>query len=161
MKVQDIMTEPALTCTPETSLAVVARLMRETDYGTLAVVDSRGTLVGIITDRDVCLAVAGTNRNAVSVAVHEAMTEKVWSARLDDDVHNVLATMKQHRVRRVPVCDDSGRLKGIVSIEDVVVRGLEGGGVNPNDIVAALRAMYVRTPMVVESAVAENGYTPG
>lgn len=73
MKVRDIMTEPVLTCTPQTSLAVAARLMREADYGTLPVVDSRGRLVGIITDRDMCLALANTNRNAINIAVREAM----------------------------------------------------------------------------------------
>lgn len=101
MKVHDIMTEPPLTCGPETSLAVAARLMREADYGTLPVVDSRGRLVGIITDRDICLAVAGSNRNAINIAVREAMTQKVISALLDDDVHSALATMKGARVRRL------------------------------------------------------------
>ena len=77
MKVRDIMTEPPLTCTPETSVA--ARLMREADYGTLPVLDSEGRLVGVVTDRDICLAMAGTNRNALNVAVREAMTRKVIS----------------------------------------------------------------------------------
>jgi CBS domain-containing protein len=161
MKVRDIMTEPPLTCTPETSVAVAARLMREADYGTLPVIDSRGQLVGIITDRDICLALAATNRNALHVAVHEVMTRKVFSALLDDDTHRALATMKTARVRRLPVCDECGRLKGMLSIEDVVVRGLEGDGISANEIVAALRAMYVRTPVAVESASTENGFTPG
>jgi CBS domain-containing protein len=161
MKVRDVMTEPALTCAPETSLAVAAGLMREADYGTLPVVDSRGRLVGIITDRDICLAVAGSNRNAINIAVREAMTQKVFSALLDDDVHSALATMKSARVRRLPVRDDVGRLTGILSIEDLVVRGLQGGGINTDEIVAALRAMYVRVPAAVESAPTENGFTPG
>ena len=161
MKVRDIMTEPPLTCTPETSLAVAARLMREKDYGTLPVIDTHGQLAGIVTDRDICLALAATNRNALHVAVHEVMTRKLFSALLDDDIHSALATMKTARVRRLPVRDDVGRLKGILSIEDVVVRGLQGDGVSTDEIVAALRAMYVRVPVAVEAAPTENGFMPG
>lgn len=109
MKVRDIMTEPAVTCSPRASLAVAARLMRDADYGTLPVVDAQGRLEGIITDRDVCVALAGTNRNAVNVSVHEAMTHRVFTAGPDDDVHGALATMRTHRVRRVPVCDAARR----------------------------------------------------
>ena len=73
MKVRDIMTAPALTCTPGTSVAVAARRMREADYGTLPVVDGDGRLAGIVTDRDICLALAGTTRNALNLAVRETI----------------------------------------------------------------------------------------
>ena len=53
MKVREIMTEPPLTCTPETSLAVAARLMGEADYGTLPVVDSHGVVVGLLCQKDI------------------------------------------------------------------------------------------------------------
>lgn len=46
-------------------------------------------------------------------------------------------------------------------MEDVVLRGLEGDGINPAEIVATLRTMYVRTPAIVESAQTDNGFTPG
>jgi IMP dehydrogenase len=161
MKVREIMTEPPLTCTPETSLAVAARLMGEADYGTLPVVDSHGQLAGIITDRDICLALAGTNRNALHVAVREVMTSKVFAAMLDDDVKGALATMKSARVRRLPVRDEFGRLKGMLSIEDVVIRGLERDGIPAGEIVAALRAMYVRLPAPVESNDETSQFTPG
>jgi len=161
MKVRDIMTEPPLTCTPETSLAVAARLMRDADYGTLPVIDSHGQLAGIVTDRDICLALAGTNRNALHVSVHEVMTRKVFSALENDDVRSALATMKGARVRRLPVRDEFGRLKGMLSIEDIVVRGLEGDGIAADEVVAALRAMYARGRTAVETAPAPNELTPG
>ena len=161
MKVREIMTEPPVTYTPETSLAVAARLMRETDYGTLPVVDARGALAGIITDRDVCLVLARSSRNALNVLVREVMTRKVHSAVVDDDVHGALATMKSARVRRLPVRDGSGHLKGMLSIEDVVVRGLQNDGVTSAEIVDALRTMYVRLPVAVESSAMNNGFTPG
>jgi CBS domain-containing protein len=161
MKVREIMTEPPLTCAPDTSLAVAARLMKEADYGTLPVVDPRGRLAGIVTDRDLCLTLAGTNRNALNILVHEAMTHDVVSARLDDDIGDTLAAMTKARVRRVPVCDDAGHLKGLLSIEDLVVRGLEAGGISAGELIAALRVMYTRVPVAVESAGADNGLMPG
>jgi CBS domain-containing protein len=160
MKVREIMTEPPLTCTPETSLAVAARLMGEADYGTLPVVDSQGKLAGIVTDRDICLALAGTKRNALRISVREVMTTSVFSTGLDSEVQSALATMKGARVRRLPVLDESGRLKGMLSIEDIVVRGFEGDGIAPNEIVAALRTMYVRVP-AVESTQMPSEFTPG
>jgi CBS domain-containing protein len=160
MKVRDIMTEPPLTCGEGTSLAVAARLMEEADYGTLPVVEAQGRIVGIVTDRDICLALARTNRNALNIAVREVMTKHVTRALAGEDVHAALGAMRNARVRRLPVCDEQGRLVGMLSIEDVVVRGLEGDGVNPGELVAALRAMYVRTPAVA-STVMPNGFTPG
>ena len=161
MKVREIMTEPLLTCTPDTSLAVAARRMAEANYGTLPVVDVHGRLVGIITDRDICLAIARTNRNALNVAVHEVMTSKVFSALVDDDVHVALKMMKDARVRRLPVHDESGRLQGMLSIEDLVVRGLERDGINTQEIVAALRAMYARVPAALDSPITDVDLTPG
>jgi CBS domain-containing protein len=155
------MTEPVLTCTPQTSLAVAARLMREADYGTLPVIDATGRLVGIITDRDVCLSLAGTGRNAKNVAVREVMTSNVISALLDDDVRRALGMMKNHRVRRLPVRDGVGSLRGMLSIEDLVVRGLTGDGVDANEIVDALRAMYVRLPVAADLTPAPTKFTPG
>ena len=160
MKVRELMTEPLLTCTPETSLAVAARQMGEANYGTLPVVDVHGRLVGIITDRNICLAVAGTNRNALNIAVHEVMTQNVFSALVDEDVHAALTTMKDARVRRLPVHDESGRLKGMLSIEDLVVRGLERDGVDTQKIVAALRAS-ARTDTNEEPFVCASWNSPG
>jgi CBS domain-containing protein len=161
MNVRDIMTAPAVTCYPHTSLAMAARLMRDADYGTVVVVDHRGALAGIVTDRDVCVTLAGTNRNAINVSVHEAMTARVFFARLDDDVRRALMTMRDRRVRRLPVCDAANRPVGMLSIEDVVVRGIDSGSVDVADLVGTLRAMYIRVPVPADAAAAGNGFTPG
>jgi CBS domain-containing protein len=158
MTVRDIMTTPALTCHPETSLAVAARLMRDEDYGTLPVTDRTGRLAGIITDRDICLMLAGTNRNALNIAVNEAMTANVISIAADESAQAALMAMKNARVRRLPVRNAMGHLAGIVSLEDIVLRGIELGGVDAADIVSTLRTLYVRVPVEVR---VENEFTPG
>ena len=160
MKVREIMTEPVLTCTAGTSLAIAARLMRDADYGTLPVVDSRRRLVGIITDRDICLSIAASQRSATNISVHETMTTQVLTAAPDDDVRVALSTMQSARVRRLPVCDGDGHLEGILSIEDIVMRGLEDGAITSGEIIAALRAMCVRVPVAVEPGP-NNGFMPG
>jgi CBS-domain-containing membrane protein len=143
------MSAPVVTCMPETSLAVAAKLMRDDDYGTLPVVHPDGRVAGIITDRDVCLAFAASNRNAGHIAVHEVMTRKLVTVFADEAVYTALERMKKARVRRLPVLDALGRLEGILSIEDVIVRGLESGRIETDAIVSALRTMYERRPMEV------------
>jgi CBS domain-containing protein len=160
MKVHEIMTAPALTCTPETSLATAARRMRDEDCGTLAVVDAHGRLAGIITDRDICLTLAGSHRSALNIGVHEAMTTAVVAAAPEEDVHTALASMRMHRVRRLPVCDAGGHLRGLLSLDDIVVRGIEQGGIGSGELVSALRAIYTRMP-VLANAAADDGFTPG
>lgn len=153
MNVREIMSDPVMTCAPETTLAAAARSMRNADYGTLPVVDAAGHLVGIVTDRDICLAFADSGRNASHIGVHEIMTRKLVTAREADSLHQALATMKRARVRRLPVLDQAECVTGILSIEDVVVRGLETGGVGIDEIVMALRAMYERRPVLVEKDI--------
>jgi CBS domain-containing protein len=147
MTVHDVMSEPVVTCTTDMTLSAAARLMREADYGTLPVVDPKGRVVGIVTDRDVCLAFAGSARNPSHIGVHEIMTRKLVTVQPTDTIHTALATMKKARVRRLPVLDSFGRLKGLLSIEDVIVRGLETGGVGTDEIIMALRTMYERRPI--------------
>jgi CBS domain-containing protein len=149
MKVREIMSVPVPTCMPETSLVQAARLMQSADCGTLPVVDSDGRVVGIITDRDICLAIAASNRSPRAIAVHEAMAKRPVVAREDDPLSAALNTMRHRRVRRLPVLDSAGRLNGILSLEDIVIRGIEGGSISAREIVDTLRELYERRPALV------------
>jgi CBS domain-containing protein len=150
MKVAEIMSAPVLTCMPETSLAQAARLMQSADCGILPVVDSDGRVVGIITDRDICLAIAASNRSPRAMDVHEVMARYPVVAREDDELSAVLTAMCHGRVRRLPVLDGTGRLVGLLSLDDIVIRGIEGGAVSAGEIVKTLRVLYERRPAVVE-----------
>jgi CBS domain-containing protein len=146
VQVREIMTAPPITCTPETSLGVAASRMAESNAGILPVVNEKGTLAGIITDRDICLAVSRTNRNAISISVREVMTRKVLSVHAGDDVRRVLALMRTARVRRVPVLDDAGHVTGLLSMDDVVVLGVPHGDIAAREIVETLHDMYAPRP---------------
>ena len=120
MKIKDIMTTDVRTCSPESNLAAAAALMLDGDCGVLPVVDE-GKLVGIVTDRDMFIALATRNTRASRLTVADVARKNVFTCGPDDDVHAALATMKEHRVRRLPVSGFGGTVMGIVSMNDIVL----------------------------------------
>jgi CBS domain-containing protein len=113
--------------------------MWEGDCGVLPVVDD-GELVGIVTDRDMFIAVGTRDVRATHVRVGAVATRRVSTCGPEDDVEAALAIMKGAAVRRLPVLDDRGRLVGIVSINDIAF----ADAVNPNHVVDALQAICAR-----------------
>jgi CBS domain-containing protein len=128
MKIQDLMTTKAITCSPNTNLATAAGLMWDSNCGSLAVMNNEGKVIGLITDRDICIAVATRHRLASEILVSEVTTGEVWACGPQDGIWNLLQTMRHARVRRIPVISDDGVLQGIVSISDVVLRAEETQG---------------------------------
>jgi len=120
MQIKDIMTREVRTCSPGTDLAAAAAVMLDADCGILPVVD-QGKLVGVVTDRDLYIALATRNRLASQLTVREVAGNELWTCSPDDEVHSALATMKQHRVRRLPVQGFGGAVLGIVSMNDIVL----------------------------------------
>lgn len=120
MKVKDVMTTEPKICPPGTTLAQAAAIMLDADCGMLPVVSREG-LVGVVTDRDMYIALATRDRRASELTVGEVARSPVWTCAPDDDVHNALALMKQHRVRRLPVAGFGGTVLGIVSMNDILL----------------------------------------
>lgn len=122
MKVKEIMTVNPKACTAAANLAEAASFMWDYDCGILPVLAEGGTLVGLITDRDICIGGATKNRNLSQIAVEEIMTSNVYSCAPEDDVHKALETMRQRKVRRLPVVAADGKLQGILSINDITLK---------------------------------------
>jgi CBS domain-containing protein len=120
MRVKDVMTVDPAVCTPETTLAAAAHLMWDADCGILPVVED-DKLVGVVTDRDMFIALATRNKLASALTVGEVATKTVWGCEPDDDVHAALETMKTHRVRRLPVVGFANTVLGMVSMNDLVL----------------------------------------
>lgn len=118
VRVKEIMTRECKACDPSDSLAAAAIRMWDADCGVLPVVES-GHVVGVITDRDICMALALKGCRPGESAVFEVMSGEVWSCAPETDVAAALALMAKHRVRRLPVLEN-GRLAGMLSINDVV-----------------------------------------
>jgi CBS domain-containing protein len=148
MKVSDIMTANPIWCRRDTDLGTAARMMLEGRLGSVPVVDEHGRLSGILTDRDVAMAVALRRRQAGNIAVHEAMAERVHTCAPDEDVRAALKRMETSRVRRLPVVTPAQHLVGILSIDDVVLRAIgHGDGVTDAEFVEAMRRICARAPV--------------
>jgi CBS domain-containing protein len=140
MKIKDIMTTDVRTCSPGTNLAAAAALMLKGDCGILPVVDE-GKLVGVVTDRDMYIALATRNKPASHVTVGDVARQQVFTCDPDDDVHAALATMKEHRVRRLPVQGFGGTVLGIVSVNDILLAAGARKQVRTDEVVDALQAI--------------------
>lgn len=120
MQVQDIMTRTPVSCSPNTNLAEVASLFFTRDFGSMPVAD-RGRVLGMITDRDICIAAATRNLPPSAIAAGEVMSPNVAFCSPTDDVHSALAVMETARVRRLPVIDDAGFLAGFLTMNDLLL----------------------------------------
>ncbi|MBK5297322.1 MAG: CBS domain-containing protein [Vicinamibacteria bacterium] len=140
MKVKDIMTSEPRTCAPDTTLAAAANLMWEDDCGILPVV-KEGKLVGVVTDRDMFIALATRNERASVVRVGEVSTSLVLTCEPEDDVHAALATMKQGRVRRLPVVGFGKTVLGIISMNDILLVAGADKPVRSEEIVDTFQAI--------------------
>lgn len=120
MILQDVLTPRVKSCHPETDLAAAVKMMWDGDCGAVPVVDTDRRVVGMITDRDICIAAATRATAPANIRASEVMSSEVLTCRSDEDVRGALTTMKDHRVRRLPVVDQQRRLVGIVSLNDLV-----------------------------------------
>jgi CBS domain-containing protein len=141
MKIKDIMTSQPATCLPTTNLAAAAELMLSADCGILPVVDDEGKLVGIVTDRDMYIALATRNMRASQLTVGDVARTEVFTCGPDDDVHSALAAMKQHRIRRLPVEGFGRTVAGIVSMNDILLAAGPRKAVRNDDVVTTLQAI--------------------
>jgi CBS domain-containing protein len=113
-----------------------------------------GRTIGVITDRDLCLALAERDRKPSALEVREAMTPRVYSCRADDDVRGALSVMREHHVRRLAVLGERDRLEGVLSLDDAVfeARPFETEGFTGPfyaDITATLRSIVQRPALAV------------
>lgn len=116
------MTESPATCTADTPLRDVARMMAEHDCGAIPVVGrSGGRPEGIVTDRDIVVRLVAEGRNPVDAVARDAMTSSVVTVTAGDGVEAAAEAMEQHQLRRLVVVDEGGRTVGIVAQADLAL----------------------------------------
>jgi len=118
MRARDIMTREPECCRPEQTARDAAQVMRDRDCGCVPIVDDAGSVIGIITDRDLAVRAIATGRDS-STTLSELMTPGVASCGPDDDLRDVEQKMAELQVRRIPIVDTSGRCLGIISQADI------------------------------------------
>ena len=121
MKVNEVMTRDPQAIWLTESLADAAKLMWENDCGVLPIIKNGRTVIGMITDRDICMAAAMRDRSTASISVEEVMTGRVFAVKPDDNIREALQVMQDHKIRRLPVISSEGELEGILSLDDVVL----------------------------------------
>ena len=121
MRVEQVMTRPAQSCRPEDTLAHAAHLMWDRDCGCLPVIEGNGTerVVGMVTDRDICMCALFEGSPLGALKVRQAMAKQVQVCHPTDTLADSERIMREARVRRLPVVDDDGVLVGMISLADI------------------------------------------
>jgi CBS domain-containing protein len=133
MHVQDFMTTRVHRCMPDDSLADAAQLMWQHDFGCVPVCTSIGNgsehLVGILTDRDICMCALFQGKPLGELRVKQAMTTRLRCCGPDDTLEYAQKLMSDGQIRRLPVVNAERRLVGLVSLADLA-RGAATLGAN-------------------------------
>ena len=124
MKVQEVMTSSVETIAPTSTAKEAARKMHDLHIGSLPVV-SDGQLLGIITDRDICVRVTATGRDAAMTRVKEVMGKEVGTCFEDQDLNDAAKTMIDHHIRRLVVLNHDNGISGLLSIDDIAKKSHE------------------------------------
>ncbi len=146
MKAQNIMTSGVKSCQANSTLAAAATIMWDNDCGSVPVVDDAEKVIGIITDRDICMALAFRDRIASDVTVGEIISGPVFTCDADDNIEDVLEIMSNQKLRRLPVVNAAGLLSGILSLNDIVLHAKrgeskKGAHVSHKEVMATLKAI--------------------
>jgi CBS domain-containing protein len=119
MNVGQLMTRVVETCRSGDNLAVAAAKMWDHDVGCLPVLGDDDRIVGMITDRDICMAGYIQGRQLIQIPVAAAMSKELYSCRAEDALIEAEETMRSHQIRRLPVVDGNGAVVGLISLNDL------------------------------------------
>ena len=148
MKVKELMTESACSVKASQHLNEAAYLMWEFDCGCLPVSDESDSIVGVITDRDICMAAYTKGQPLDIIPVSTAMSSVVYSCKEGDSIEDAEDIMSHHQVRRLPVLKGNQKLLGMISLNDIALayknRSL-GSSVKATDIAKTLSSISAHT----------------
>jgi CBS domain-containing protein len=157
MKVEQLMKRPVRTCEREDSLDRVAQIMWEADCGCVPVVDGDGHLLGVVTDRDICMAAHFQGGPLYALKVKDAMSRSAFACTPKDPIAAAEDVMRSKQVRRLPVVDEENHVVGIVSLNDLAIEaGAEAGAkkreVTLNEVGRTLEAICRHRERLVAAA---------
>jgi CBS domain-containing protein len=147
MKVKEVMMRTAASCNGETNLGEAVEVLWNRNCGILPVVDAEQKVIGVITDRDICVALGTRNRLPGDVTVGEVASGKLFACRPEDDIRSAMTSIGEAKVRRLPVVTADGKLEGILSMDDIVTHseirsGKAASELSYDDVVETLKAVY-------------------
>jgi CBS domain-containing protein len=119
MKVKDVMTANVRRCFMSDNLVTAAGLMWDHDCGCVPVLNEEGLVVGMLTDRDICMAVFFQGVPMSEIKVFNVMSKHLFVCTPDDDIAAAQKVMSDKKVRRLPVLEEQARLVGVLSLSDI------------------------------------------
>ncbi len=128
MKVKRLMITQVGSCPSHENLKRAAQVMCELDCGCIPIIDPDSKVVGMLTDRDICMAAYKKGRVLGEIPVSSAMSREVHGCLPEDDLTVAELIMGNKRVRRLPVIDNEGRLVGLLSLTDIARRAAKEEG---------------------------------
>lgn len=141
MKISELMTRPVHACRATDTLDCAASLMWEHDIGSVVVIDDAGQVIGMVTDRDACMASYTRGRALCDIPVDTAMARHVVTCKADDTDAAVTQLMAKHKIRRIPVVDETDRPVGMVSLNDLARTMARGREVPASSVAGTLAAI--------------------
>ena len=140
LRCADIMTKDVTVCSPQTVIRDVADKLDDDGVGSLPVVENK-RVIGMITDRDIVCRVLAEGRDSRTTVAADAMSEDIVTCTPDESVVEAIHKMGENQIRRIPVCDTNGRLRGIIAMADVALEAE-----NDREIADALEQISRPTP---------------
>ena len=119
---REIMTRGVKTVHRDSPLREVAQIMKDEDCGVVPIVDEKGALVGIITDRDMVVRAFTGGKTPDQLRAGDVMTDDVECVHPEEDIHSIISLMGKRQIRRIPVVERDDRVIGIISMGDIANR---------------------------------------
>jgi CBS domain-containing protein len=156
VRVRDVMTPDPSTCRATDSATNAARIMWDRDCGAVPVVDTSGHPIGMVTDRDLCMAAYLRGVALDQLTVDSAMAHSAFTCSVNDRLDTAGHTMANARVRRLPVVDANGIVCGVLSLNDIIRASARRGLVEGDAILETLAIISEpRRPNQLDAAAEE------
>jgi CBS domain-containing protein len=139
MRVDQLMTKQVISCGPDECLDRAAQLMWDNDCGCLPVctIDGSNRVVGVVTDRDICMSALFQGKPLRDLRVSNAMARVLKTCRSGDSLAEAQKSMSEARIRRLPVVDDRGSLVGMIALADLAQEAAREHSVGKSDVAEA------------------------
>lgn len=123
-KCHEVMTKDPVCCLPNDSALKAAELMKSGNIGSIPVIENEEgkKLIGIVTDRDLTLKIVAQGLDSKTRKIETLMSRNIVTCHPDDDLQKALDIMAEHQLRRLPVVDENGRIRGIIAQADIATR---------------------------------------
>ncbi len=142
MNVEQLMTRNVKTCSANDTLEVAARIMWENNCGVVPIVDQDGRAIGMVTDRDICMAGYTQGLQFWQIPVSIASSKEIFAVHPNDSLQQAEEVMRARQVRRLAVTDDAGKLVGLISLNDLALHiGPRAGDLGTDEVAMTLSAI--------------------